>query len=228
MTRNLKALLVSAMAVLAMGAVGAQGAQGALFHSEINNPTLTVKTDGALNSKTAHQVFDVAGATWTCAGVTGDGVPVGPVGGTSTSLTLDVAYDSPCTYIGQELNIQMRGCDYTITSHGTFSFTNSTGKSCATEPIVVSVPSPPCTITMGNAGGVNQNLHSIKFHNLNPGGGVNREITLETAVTGVTYHATGSGCPLTGTRSDGSFTTGNAIVTAENPVGGSMVGIWWE
>jgi hypothetical protein len=226
MIRNLKALLLAATAVLAVSAVGASAAQAALFHSEINNPTLTVKTDGALNSKTAHQVFDAAGATVTAAGITGDGVAISPENGTSTSVTVDVSYEKPITFVGQEANVEMRGCDYTVTSHGTVSLTNSTGKSCATEPIVVSVPSPPCTVTIGNAGGVNQNLHSIKFHNL--GAGTNREVTIEANVTGITYHATGSGCPLTGTRSDGNYTTGNAIVTASNPVGGAMVGIWWE
>jgi hypothetical protein len=224
MTRNLKALLVSAMAVLAIGAVGAQAAQGALFHSEISNPTLTPQTDGALNSKTAHQVLDFAGAAVTFAGIAGDGA-FGE-GLTSTTMTLDIAFDSPGTFVGQSATINMNGCDITVTSHGTLSLTNRTGKNCATEPITFSVPSPPCTVTLGSAGGVNQNLESVSFHNLSVGSA--RVITMEANVTGIHYVAHGSGCPLTGTRTDGTYTTGNSTITGENPINGAMVGVWWE
>ena len=221
MTRNLKALLVSAMAVLALGGMASTAAQAAEFHSEAGETTLTLKTDGT--GKTSHQVIDYAGATVTCAGLSGHGLVTTP---TATTVTLDVNYYGPCTFIGQSLSISMGSCDYTITSHGTFSITDATGGSCAANPITYTVPSPPCTVTMSNAGGANQNKHHVKFHNL--GSGSSREVTLEPTVTGISYTATGSGCPIAGSASNGEFTTGNVIVTGEVKNGTTMVGVWWE
>jgi len=220
MTRNLRALMVSALAVLAMGAVGVQGAQGALFHSEITNTTLTVRSDGT--GKTAHQVFDVANGSVTCAGITGHGSMAAE---TETSVTVEVTYVEPCTYVGQLMSINMGQCDYTFTSHGKVSITNSTGGNCAAVPITITAPSPPCTLTISNAGGKNQNLGTVTYKTV--GAGVNREITIAPNVPGVHYTAHGSGCPKVGTFEDGAITTGNAFVTGET-IGGAMVGIWWE
>jgi hypothetical protein len=223
MTRNLKALLVSAMAVLAMGAVGAQGAQGALFHSEIAQTTLTVKTDGELNTKTAHQVLDYAAATVTCAGVTGHGQISGNT--TATAVTFEMQYESPCAFVGQAVTLNTGSCDFTYTSHGTLSFTDATGGSCAANPASFSVPSPPCTVTVSNASGVNQNLESVAYHNI--GSGTTREITVEPKVTGIHYTALGAGCPKTGTFFDGARTTANFRITGE-AVNGTRVGVWLE
>jgi len=221
MTRNLKALMVSALAVLAMGAVGAQGAQGAEFHSETAITTLTVKTDGT--GKTAHHVLDYVAATVTCSGITGHGLINGTT--TATTVTVEMQYEGPCTFVGQEAVISMGSCDFTYTSHGTLSFTDSTGGSCAANPATFTVPSPPCTVTVSNAGGRNQNLEGANYHNL--GSGSNREITVESTVTGIHYTAHGAGCPKTGTFEDGTRTTANFIIKGET-ASGATTGVWWE
>jgi len=221
MIRNLKAILLSAMAIMAMSAIASTASQAAEFHSEQSETTLTLTTDGT--GKTSHQVFDAAGATVTCAGVSGHGLVTTP---TATTVTLDVNYYGPCTFVGQSASVSMGSCDYTVTSHGTVSITDSTGGSCAANPITISVPSPPCTVTVSNAAGVNQNKHHIKFHNL--GSGSSREVTIEPTVTGISYTATGSGCPTAGSASNGEYTTGNVIVTGEVKNGTTMVGVWWE
>jgi len=220
MIRNLKALLLAAVAVMAVSAVGASAGQAAEFHSSVAETKLTLTTDGT--GKTAHQVFDAAGASITCAGIKGEG---NLAVSTATSVTIDVTYEGPCTFVGQEATVDMKGCDYTFTSHGTVSLSSRTGKNCATEPITFSVPSPPCTVTVGSAGGANQNLESVTYHNITTSGV--SEITVEPHVTGITYTATGSGCPETGTKTNGNYTTGNTIVTGSSAAS-SMVNIFWE
>jgi len=221
MIRNLKALMLAGVAALALGAIGASAAQAAEFHSSAAETTVTLTTDGT--GKNAHQVFDAAGASITCAGIAGDGTIKGS---TATTVTLDVSYEGPCTFVGQAATVEMRGCDYTFTSHGTVSLTNATGKSCATEPIRFSVASPFCEVTIGNAGGINQNLESVKYSNITVGGV--KEVTVEANVTNITYTASGAGCPETGTKSNGQYTTGNTIVTGEVPGTQTMVNVTWE
>jgi hypothetical protein len=220
MIRNLKVLLLAMTAMLALSAVGAAASQAALFHSEATETTLTVKTDGANNTKQSHQVFDAAGATVTCGGVAGDSLIKEQ---TPTTVTAKVTYDTPCTFVGQSATINMGACDYAITAHGTVSIV---GAGCEASPITVTVPSPPCTVTISNAAGANQNLESITFKNL--GAGTTREVTIEPHVTGISYSATGSGCPLTGARTDGNYTTGNALVSGDKPGTATQVGTWWE
>ena len=226
MIRNLKALLLAAMAVLAMSAVASPAAQAAEFHSAAANTTLKITTDGT--SKTAHQVFDAAGATVTCAGVSGHGLVNGS---TTSTVTVEVDYEGPCTFVGQVATVEMGDCDYTFTSSGTVSITDKTGKHCGDNPIKIRVPSPFCEVTVSNthpkAGGgtttVNQELHEVTLHNINS----NTEITIEPHVTNIAYIAHGAGCPQIGTGEDGNYTTGNAIVTGEAVGGGAMVAINW-
>ena len=226
MARNLRALVVSAMAVMALGGTAASAAQGAEFHSAAANTTLKLTTDGT--GKTAHQVLDAAGATVTCAGISGHGLISGA---TVTTATVEVTYEGPCTYVGQSMTIDMGNCDFTFTSHGKVSITDTTGKHCGDDPISVTVPSPFCELTISNThplegGGttvVNQNLGTITYKNING----NTEITMEPNVTGIAYIAHGAGCPKTGTFTDGAYTTGNAIVTGEAVGGGAMVPLTW-
>jgi hypothetical protein len=212
MMRNLKALMLAAVAALSLSAVGATAAQAAEFHSSAASTTLKTTADGT--GKAAHQVFDAAGASITCAGVE---IVSGTIAGaTTSSVTVKVKYTGACTFVGQAATVEMRGCDYKFNASGTVDLV---GANCAAEPIRFSVPSPPCTVTVGPQSG----LSSVKYNNIKPG--AKSEITLEPTVTGITYTATGSGCPQTGTKSDGNYTTGNVIVTGE--ASGSMVDISW-
>jgi len=220
MIRNLKALLLAVTAVLAMSAVASTAAQAAEFHSEITNTTLTVRSDST--GKTAHQVFDAANASVTCAGITGHGSIAAE---TETSATVEVNYTGACTFVGQNATVNMGQCDYTFTSHGKVSITNSTGGNCAAVPITITVPSPVCVVTVSNSGGKNQNLGNVTYNNIGTGEG--RELTIEPNVTGIHYTAHGAGCLKVGTYEDGTYTTGNAFVTGET-AGGIMRGIWWQ
>jgi hypothetical protein len=228
MTRNLKAFLLAVTAMMALTGVAASASQAALFHLEKTPATLTAKTHGTANTKASHQVFDAAGATVTCAGIEGHGaIKAGDV--EPTSVTIDVKYVTPCTFVGQSATIAMNGCDYTFTSHGRVALTNATEKSCATEPITVTVPAPFCEVKIGSSHAgvaVNQNLGTVTYKNI--GAGSTRELTIEPAVTEIAYIATGAGCPKTGTFTDGNYTTGNTFLTAEDPTTLAHIGGWWE
>ena len=89
MIRNLKVLLLAALAVTALGALTASAAHAhtpAKFTAPgagaLETTTLTVGKDGT--GKTAHQVFDIfnaaktASVSFTCNEVTADGHAVGP------------------------------------------------------------------------------------------------------------------------------------------------------
>jgi hypothetical protein len=208
---------------LALDGAVASSSQAALFHSETTETTLTVKTDGTNNTKQAHQVIDLAGATLTCGGISGHGITKDA---TPTSITVDVTYDEPCTFVGQPATVHMQACNYTITSHGTVSITERSGapNTCSTEQIKISVPSPPCVVTIGQTG--NQNLESVTFKNI--GSVPTREITFEPHVTGITYTAHGSGCPEVGPKTNGNYTTGNFLLTGEKVGTATHVGVWWE
>jgi hypothetical protein len=62
-------------------------------------------------------------------------------------------------------------------------------------------------------------LSGVRYHPFNG----ETEVTFEPHVTGIAYTATGPGCPATGHFSNGDYTTGNVVITAEQ--GGSMVPI---
>jgi hypothetical protein len=226
MIRNLTAVLLVVAAIMALIGVAASASQAALFHGEEASSTLTVKTDGTANTKASHHVFDAAGSTITCAGIEGHGATKEA---TPTSVTFDMKYLTPCTLVGQSATINMNGCDYTFTSHGKVALTSATGKNCATEPISIIAPAPFCELTIGSAHAgvpVNQNLGTVTYKNI--GVGTTRELTIEPAIIGIAYIATGAGCPKIGTFTDGSYTTGLALVTAERPGTATHVGVWWE
>jgi hypothetical protein len=205
MIRNLKALMLASMAVLAVGAMAASAANAAEFTSPNGAATITTKPDGT--GKTAHQVFDAAGGTITCNQVHGHAV----IGGTGAAsiLTSSIAYSGNCNFVGQSATVNMNGCNYRFNASGTVDIVCSGG-----NEITFSVPSPVCDVVVPAQTG----LSSVTYHSINA-----TELTIEPHVTGITYTATGAGCPTPGHHPDGNYTTGNVIITAE--VGGSAVPI---
>ena len=67
----------------------------------------------------------------------------------------------------------------------------------------------------------------MTFHNVTNASG-SKEITVEPHISSITYTAVGSGCPETGTKTDGNYTTGNFLITGEIPGTQAMGNLTWE
>jgi hypothetical protein len=204
MIRNLKALMLAAMAVLAMSAVAAQGAQAhtpAVFHSELSETTITTLPDETAGTKTAHHVFDINNNTMsiTCNTVTVDSVITES---TPTTITADnVAYNT-CTFNGQSVTVEMHGCHYMFHADGRVDIVGCN----AGEKIKFSGNN--CTVEVGEQSG----LTEVTYH-AGPLRNGKKTVTLEAHVTGIAYTASGTNCTETGAKTDGNYTTGNTIVT---------------
>ena len=216
MIRNLKALMLAAMALAVFGALAASPAQAAKFHSGLAETTVIVKTDGT--SKTAHQVFDApGGATATCSGVSGHGSVVG-----EEVETIDVTlnFEQACTFLGQPATVSTNKCIFGFKSNGKVELK---GVGCE-----LSVSIPGCVVTFETP----NTYEGISYHNINTEGGATETTpttytTISAAVTGIKGTATGGTCPVPGAFTTGEFTTGNAIVEGQAKGGGAMTKVWW-
>ncbi len=209
MIRNLKALLLVSMAVAAMSAVTASAASAApLFNSEIASTTITGQTDGT--GKTGHQVFDAAGGTVTCTEVDLTGTQTGT---TAASVTLTSTFGG-CTFLGQAATVSMEACDFIFNANGGVDVHKDSGKTgnCKHHEQGIKISIPGCVVIVPEQTG----LQKITYHNITVGG--KGAITAEPNVSGITYDSTGAACPKqpAGTYADGTFTTGNAIITGTN------------
>jgi hypothetical protein len=230
MIRNLKVLLLAALAVTAFGAVTASGASAATFTSESAETTLTALPDGT--GKTAHHVFDirkepgVGVLSITCNEFTGDATVTGTSFTQATTTphwgkNVAGVFKTECNFAGQEVEVNTGACDLLFTADGTIHIqtdTNLVGE-CkhGKQPITFNNTTLNCHVEVGE-----QTVSGVKYHNLPDG-----TVTLEANELAVQYNATGVGCPY-GTLSNGQFTTGNTIVTGENPKTGTMVNISWD
>jgi len=229
MIRNLKVLMLAAMALAAFGVTFASGAQAAEFHCSVAPCTFTAKPDlktgESLPSRTAHHVFIVenaagASVSFTCEQITGAGTSA-----TKTATTLELGTVAAIEYhnclVGGsgKVNVRMNGCKYNFSSAGTVTITGcNAGKS-----IEVEIEETKGIVTIAAQGPLN----GIKYHT--SGVTPNREITVETAVTGIAVTCDGnvlidcSKTPLQGT-----YTTGNTLVRGETDPGGVMADAWFE
>jgi hypothetical protein len=204
MIRNLKALMLAAMAVLAMSAVAAQGAQAhtpALFHSELSETTITALPDETAGTKTAHHVIDINNNTMsiTCNSISADSVSTES---TPTTITLDNFVYNTCTFNGQSVTININGCHYQLHADGHVDIAGcDAGK-------VISYTGNNCTVEIGEQSG----LTEVTYH-AGPLRNGKKTVTLEAHVTGIAYTASGTNCTETGAKTDGNYTTGNTIVT---------------
>lgn len=219
MIRNLKVLLAAAMALAAFGIVNAAGAQAAEFHCSAEPCRYTAKQDGT--GKTAHQVFIVKGGTesvsFTCETISGEGSSATK---TASSVTVEnIAYGS-CTVNGSPgVTVVMNGCKYQFSASGSVTVTG-----CASGKKIEVKIGEACTFTIGEQGP----LSTIKYHTI--GTTPNREVTVETAVTGISTTADGTqaNCKINPNQTlTGEYTTGNAIVTGETSAG-VMADAWFE
>ena len=234
MPHNLKTMLLAALAVTAFGALtsAAQATQftapGAAAGA---TTTLDITTDGT--GKTSHQVFVIGNAAGTSTvSFTCEAIIAGPehshiIGPANEDVTITPAW-SGCNAAGQAVTITNTGCIFTFTANGELHITNDTAKVCAhgggNSPIELVFAG--CKIEVGA-----QTLKGIKYHNLNAAGttvGSNEgtKVTVEPVVSGITYNAAGANCNY-GTTSNGSFTTGNTIVTGTRPAG-TVVDVRWD
>ena len=234
MIRNLKVLLLAALAVTAFGAL-ASAAQATTFTAPGAaagaTTTADLVTDGT--AKTAHHVFIIGNAagtstvSFTCESIHAVAEHSHIIGPANEDVTITPGYTN-CTTVGQAVTVTNTGCIFTFTANGEVHITNDTAKVCAhgagNSPIDIEFTG--CKAEVGA-----QTLKGVKYHNLNAAGvtvGSNEgtKVTVEPVVTGITYNAVGANCPF-GTTSNGSYTTGNTIVTGTRPAG-TPVEVRWD
>jgi hypothetical protein len=256
MIRNLKVLLLAALAVTAFTALAASAAQAvpkftAPGAGALGTTTLNVVKDGT--GKTAHQVFDISKSdgtgvvTFTCEELTGSGtIPGESVEEaviTTPAFQTTTAVENKCEVVGQpEVKVTNTGCDLTVTAAGEVKIVSEGTHNCAhslkgeheagKEPITIQAPKLGCTAEVGAQPVVGK----VKFHNLtnalvtvksNEGETITIETPPITEPLGLTYNSFGVGCPY-GTTTNGKYTTGNVIVQGVKSTGGQQVIRWDE
>ncbi len=216
MTRNLKILMLAAMAVGALSAVGASSAQAAEFHCSVKPCVATLKPDGT--GKTSHHQFDVnlpkQVLPITCNEIQGEATAANQ---TEKELTFTNIQYKPCQFLGDpSATVNMNGCDYLFTAEGKVQIKCPEGKQITFEAL-------GCVVHVNSQGP----LGGITYHNL-PEEKSQNEVTVSAAVKGIIAVATGAGCPETGESKTGEYTTGNTIVTGEQDnEAKTKANVWW-
>jgi hypothetical protein len=230
MIRNLKALMLAAMAVAALSAVVASAA-----HAEphfffpgagatgVTTVKVTADDEEGKNLKTGHQVFDISKAdgtgvkSITCNQVHADTKVTGE---TATQLTFETpTFTGECQFIGQSAVVENTGCEFILTADGKLHIVNDTELKCehGQKPIHFSVPG--CKVEVGA-----QTIEKgITHHEIKTNG--KKAVTIEANITELEYKATGANCEY-GTTKNGRYTTGNAIAVGTRPEG-TFVDVEW-
>jgi hypothetical protein len=215
MTRNLKTMVLTGMAIAAFGTLSASVAQasGEYYSCSVEPCSLKVSADGT--GKTTHQVLDFkvnAGnlTTVTCNSVTGDATS--STGKTSEITLTGISYGE-CNVGGQKATTNMNGCHYLLTA-GT---EGTVHVQCPLVSPGIQIVFGACVATVGP-----QTLSGINYNNIL---GI---VTVESSVSGI-HGTTNAGCPGgAGTFTTGELTTGNALVTGQTDPGGVMASIFCE
>jgi hypothetical protein len=226
MIRNLKVLMLAAMALAAFGVLGASGAQAKEFHCSVEPCTATLKPDGAVGSKTAHHVFIVENkvgesVSFTCEQITGEGTSSKKTA--KELLIKNISYDGCSVVGGSAVTVKMNGCKYLFKAEpGTVTI-----QECETGKHIEINLETGCQFTIGAQGP----LTGIAYHT--SGVAPNREMTVETNVKGIVTTISEGGtkakCGITPEATlEGTYTTGNTIVTGETDPGGGMAETWFE
>ncbi len=218
MIRNLKVLMLTMMAASAVTASAAQAAP--LFNSELAATTLTATQD-ATGGK-AHQVFDFAGGTLTCNEAHLHGTQNGFA---AEVITLTAEYTN-CIFLGQVALVQMNACDFRFFANGAVDVHKDTNLSgnCKHHEQGMKILIGSCTVTIPEQTG----LKTVKYINITGATG-KKEITMQQAISNITYDSTGIGCfkQPAGTYNDGLITTGNMIIKGTDPLTGAQTNIEW-
>jgi hypothetical protein len=211
MIRNFKALGLALVAMFAMTAVFSSAAS-ADFESESSSPTISVSSKQMQSFKTS----STSENTVECTNIEVDN---GTVPGTqSTSVTVEPTYSMCENFLGQSVDIDENGCDYT------FNLSNSSTKGS------VDLECPTSTgiqITVGNICryeiDTQTSLGSIEYKN--KGTSSTREVELVPSVTGITSTRTTSDFPFLCPNGSSTGTyTGNSTVTGSS--GSGHVGVF--
>ncbi len=221
MIRNLKTLIIAAMAVAALSAVAGSSAKAhtpATFHCAVAPCVVTMMPDGPVPSTTSHIVFDIVvppgiSVPMTCNQYTEEGTLTEK---TVTSYTLRNIRYHGCIFLGQEAKVDTNECVYHLTAEGKTTIECPGSKA-------IEITGAKCTIAIPSQGP----LSGVVYHNIKPG--AFKEVTVETLLNGIETTATGAGCPGTGTSKTSSITTGNGILTAEeDKLISNMVDFSWS
>jgi hypothetical protein len=212
MIRNLKILIVAAMALVAFGAIGASGAQAAEFHCSVEPCKVTVKPDGTPGptGKTAHQVIVIKQGTnsfsTTCDSITGEGTAATK---TFKQLRIGNIKGSNCGFSGIPANLTMNGCEYVINASGgggTLTIACPAGKE-----IEAGLVGGGCIYNIPSQGPLNE----VKFHDAETGGVKKSEVTVELSVKNIAVTVNNECWEMKPGAATAEFTTGNTILTSE-------------
>jgi hypothetical protein len=223
MIRNLKVLVAAAMALGALGAVGASGAHAAVeFHCSVEPCTGTLKPDEVANTKTSHHVFIIENAalsesvSFTCGAL--DGEVTVNTKTVASAEAKNLSYTECLVNGSGKMTVDMNGCKYNFTAAGTVTITGCTN---AAKQIEITIAS--CSFDIPEQGP----LSTISYHNV--GISPNREVTVSANVHKIKVVATGTKatCFINPEQTlEGTYTTGNTIVTGETEAG-VMADAWW-
>lgn len=238
MTRNYKALTLTALALVSM-AVFSTAASASRFTTLGGKGATTIVTErdaanpagGQTEGQTAHQVFDIRKSDGT--GVLSitcneafatNGETLGEES-TQIEATFDFrggAGNPNCSFAGQSVSVSSGSCEFRFSSSGTLTIWEDVfvAGQCqhGSSPIVFENTILKCKVEIGS-----QLISGVTYHNVLVGGFV--AVTAAANNLSATYNATGVGCPY-GTTSNGLFTTGNIIFRGER--GGSFVHFAWD
>jgi hypothetical protein len=230
MIRNLKVLMLAAMATAALGAVMASAAQAEPHFffpgagaTGVTTVKVTADDEEGKNPKTGHQVFDISKAdgtgvkSITCNQIHADTKVTGE---TTTELTFETpTFTGECQFVGQSVVVENTGCEFILTADTKLHIVNDTALKCEhlQKPIHFSIPG--CKVEVGK-----QTIEKgITHHEVITNG--KKAVTVEANITELEYKATGVNCEY-GTTKNGRYTTGNSVITATRPEG-TVVDVEW-
>lgn len=212
MTRNLKLLGLTVVAMLAIAVVGASAAAAAEFHSEASSTELEGEQAASFNDK-----FTVDAGTTECENATYGGTVSGA---TTTTATVTAAYSGCTSTFGVSVTVEMNGCEYLFHT-GT---ENTADVVCPKEKVIV-VNAPGCKITVfpqtARKTVVFETVQSV----------TPKHITVFTELTGVEYEEHNQGFfPTCKTNTGGKKKNGTykGKETVKGKAGGKQVSIWYE
>jgi hypothetical protein len=210
MSRKLKTLLLATMAMTAVAAFSAASAQAAsteFLNVNSGNTTVTATPDGTTGPE-KHSVLDTPPGTITCSTVDLDGTTSVA---SSENQTLNFEYTN-CRFQGLPNVIKAEGCAYVLIANGTVAIECPTSKTIKFE-------AAGCVVNIGAQSSLSgaSGAAGVTYANINS----STEITASPNL--VSIDGTASGCASgNGAFTNGSYTTGNVILTGE-PVGGGAM-----
>ncbi len=232
MIRYLKVLIGAVLALTAFGALSASAhAAEERFHCSVAPCTLTLKQDGAVGTKTGHQVFEVTDGintvSFTCNHLTAHATSLTK---TTNTLTITGIEYTECSVAGSgAVTVRMNKCDYHVIGTPPVE---KVGKAHLTvkceekSKIEVEIVETKCIQTIGETG----DLTGLTPHNIGEAAKTTTEVTVESNVANipVTQDGTKAQCGTEPGKVTGHYSTGNVILTGETDPGGVMANAWYE